>query len=260
VSPAKGTRVLGYVRASTEEQQATLEAQREKITRYCELYGLQLVDVIVDSGASARSLDREGLQRALGHLEAGEVDGLVVAKLDRLTRSVRDLGTLIDLVQEGSWSLYSVADHIDTTTAAGRLVLNIMGSVTQWEREEISERTKAALAVKKAQGVKLGRRFEQLAPGVLERVRALRAEGLTLEAVAAACQEEGLPTPKGGKAWHPTTVRRLLERVGTLTVGEVGTATAGVVGTVTAGQTVTARVGHDDSPYAQQWRKRRDQT
>lgn len=86
-------RVVGYVRVSTDEQAEggrSLEAQREKVERYAELHGLELAGVVEDGGASAKTLERPGLGTALGMLERGEVAGLLVTKLDRLSRSVRD--------------------------------------------------------------------------------------------------------------------------------------------------------------------------
>src|SRR5262245_9845331 len=92
-------RVIGYIRVSTEEQATagvSLSAQAEKVRAYCALYDLTLLEVVEDAGASAKTLERPGLQRALSALRRGEADGVVVAKLDRLTRSVADMATLID--------------------------------------------------------------------------------------------------------------------------------------------------------------------
>ena len=92
------TRVVGYVRVSSEQQTdhgVSLQAQEEKIRQYCSLYDLTLVDIITDAGVSAKTLQREGLQQALSMLTSGQADGIVVVKLDRLTRNVADLGTLI---------------------------------------------------------------------------------------------------------------------------------------------------------------------
>lgn len=212
MSPAKGTRVIGYVRVSTEEQSASVEAQRAQLTAYCELYGLVLAQVVVDQGVSGRTMEREGLGRVLAALEARKAHGVVVAKLDRLTRSVRDLGALLERSEAEGWALCSVGEQLDTRTATGRLVANMLGSVAQWERETISERTRAALAVKKAQGVRIGRPPEAMDAQVLARVRQLKADGMTLEAIAAQAEAEGLTAPRGGKRWHPTTVRRVLAR------------------------------------------------
>lgn len=165
------TRVISYVRVSTDEQAnsgVSLAAQREKCELYARLHGLTLVEHIEDAGQSAKSLDRPGLQRALKMLRSGEADALLIVKLDRLTRSVRDLGTLLDThFQPGAATLMSVHDQIDTSTAAGRMVLNILTSVAQWEREAIGERTAAALAHKRSNGSKTGghRPFGALKPG-----------------------------------------------------------------------------------------------
>jgi site-specific DNA recombinase len=106
-------KVLGYVRVSTEEQAelgVSLEAQQAKLTAYAGLYDLELVEVIVDAGVSAKSFNRPGLQRALSMLRKGKAQGLLVAKLDRLTRSMRDLGALVeDELVKGKWALLSVA-------------------------------------------------------------------------------------------------------------------------------------------------------
>ena len=140
-----GTKAVAYVRVSTEKQAdagQSLDAQRAKVTAYAGLYDLELVEVIVDAGASAKTLDRPGLTRALAMLKSGEADALVVVKLDRLTRSVRDLGELVDrYFANGKAALLSVSEQIDTRSAGGRLVLNVLASVSQWEREAIGERT-----------------------------------------------------------------------------------------------------------------------
>lgn len=214
MSPARGTRVIGYVRVSTEEQSASVETQTQRIEQYCALYGLELVRIEVDQ-ASGRTLDRPALTRALAAIQLGDAEGLVIAKLDRLTRSVRDLGGLLESAEQGGWALCSVADQIDTRSAAGRLMLNVLTSVAQWERETISERTKAVLATKRARGVRLGRAPLPVDPAVAAFLRERRAEGISYEGIAAACEERGLARPAGGR-WHPTTVRRLLLRLGDL--------------------------------------------
>lgn len=209
-------KVIGYVRVSTQEQASegvSLEAQEAKLWAYAALYELDLVAVVADAGQSAKTLERPGLQQVLATLDAGEAEGVLVAKLDRLTRSVRDLGALLEGYFGSRFALLSVADQVDTRTAGGRLVLNILTSVAQWEREAISERTKIALAHKKAQGVKLGAPAfaDQVA---IARMRQLRFEGkLTLRSVANTLNAEGFATQKGGP-WHASSVADILRRVG----------------------------------------------
>ena len=219
-------RVIGYLRVSTDKQAdsgLSLDAQRSKVEGYAALYGLELVDVLTDAGASAKSLDRPALADALARLDAGEADALLVAKLDRLTRSVRDLADLTDACQRGGWALLSVADQLDTDSAAGRLVLNILVSVGQWEREAIGERTAAAMQVKAARGeytggaTPYGWRLSDdgvnLTPEPSEQAaaalaRTLHGEGLSLRAVGAALAARGV-FPRAGR-WYATTVKAVI--------------------------------------------------
>jgi DNA invertase Pin-like site-specific DNA recombinase len=233
---ATRTRAVGYVRVSTERQAdggVSLDAQRAKLAAYAVAMDLDLVEIIEDAGYSAKTLDRPGISRALAMLDAGEVDALLVAKLDRLTRSVRDLGALVERYFASRCSLLSVADSIDTRSAAGRLVLNVLASVAQWEREATAERTRDALAQVKAEGVRLGgealgwRRGDEtdeegrrVVVGVeseartVARIVALRRDGLSLREIAATLTDEGYATKRGGE-WAAATVRLVLRRAGT---------------------------------------------
>ena len=95
--------VLGYVRVSTDEQRrssAGLDAQREAILRECKRRGWKLLDVVEDAGYSARDLRRPGVQAAIAELERGKADALVVAKLDRLSRSMLDFTALMSKAQK----------------------------------------------------------------------------------------------------------------------------------------------------------------
>lgn len=226
------TTIVAYIRVSTEEQAETgvsLDAQRRKLELYAELHDLELVSIEVDAGLSAKTLRRPGLQRALGRLDAGEATGLLVCKLDRLTRSVRDMGELVERYFASRFDLLSVADAIDTRSAGGRLVLNVLVSVAQWEREANGERTSAALQHLRAQGVAMGRApygFRYSEPdesgrrrlveveGEIEaigRMQRLSAVGLSYAAVAAVLNDDSVPTKLGG-TWKANTVRRILLR------------------------------------------------
>src|SRR5258706_16367997 len=118
--------------------------------------GAELIDVIVDGGESAKSLNRPGLQKLMGLVNCGGVQAVIVAKLDRLTRSVKDLCGLLELFEKRKVALISVAEALDTGSAAGRLVITIMGAVSQWEREAIGERTRDALQHKRGNGERVG--------------------------------------------------------------------------------------------------------
>ena len=159
--PPRVLRAVGYVRVSTDQQAqegVSLEAQHVRIRAHCVSQQIQLVDICADEGYSAKSLERPGIKRALDMLRTGKADAIVVVKLDRLTRSVKDLGYLCDsFFREGlPYSLLSVSDSIDTRSAGGKLLLNVLMSVAQWEREAISERTQEAMNELKRQGVHIG--------------------------------------------------------------------------------------------------------
>ena len=117
-------------------------------------------------------------------LRAGKADVLLAAKLDRITRSVADLATLMDHAVRQGWMLVAVDNRdVDMTTATGRLFANIMGSVSQWEREVIGERTRSALAQLKAQGARLGRPIEQ-ADAVRHRIADMHASEMSPSSIA----------------------------------------------------------------------------
>jgi site-specific DNA recombinase len=226
-------RAIAYLRVSTDEQARSglgLDAQKAKVKAYAELYDLELVGVFVDEGKSAKNINRPGLVDALEMLESGQADGLLVAKLDRLTRSVRDLGDLLEsYFHDTGFALLSVSEQIDTRTAGGRLVLNVLGAVSQWEREIISERTRDALAVLQSNGVQLGgealgwtrkRTAGQRHATIVEdaderqtvqRIHKLRADGLSLRAIAARLSAEGYKTKRGGN-WAAETVNKIVKR------------------------------------------------
>lgn len=216
---------VGYVRVSTEKQAdrgVSLEAQAEKIRAMAVVHGVELADVIVDAGESAKSIDRPGMERLLSMVDAGKVRIVIIAKLDRLTRSVKDLAELLERFQRKGVSLVSVAESLDTGSAAGRLVLNIMTAVSQWEREAIGERTATALQHKKAHRMVYSRTpygYERdggsLVPvegeqTVISRMRLYRANGWTFRKIADVLNEETVPTKRGGK-WFAQTVKDVLE-------------------------------------------------
>ena len=234
-------RAVGYIRVSSEEQAAggiSLDAQRAKLGMYAELHDLDLVALEADAGVSAKTLERPALARALAMIDRGEADGLLIAKLDRLSRSVSDWDRLIAgyFGEKAGKKLWSVADSIDTTTAAGRLVLNVLMSVAQWEREAIAERTRDALQHKIRTGSRCGKvRFGHAIdpddprrsrkkglpvglvdlPGEADAVglmKELKAGGMSLRGIAEELTSRGIPTKEGRPRWDHSTVKRILSR------------------------------------------------
>ena len=212
--------VIGYVRVSTEEQGmsgAGLAAQRQAIAAECERRGWEIVETIEDRGYSARDLKRPGIQVALDTLERGEAGALVVAKLDRLSRTMLDFTSLMDKAQRQSWALIALDSAVDTTTPAGEAMANVLATFAQFERRLIGQRTREAMAAKKAGGTVFGPRAWKTRKGVTpdavaERIRREREAGRTYRAIAEGLNEDDVPTAQGGAQWWPATVRQVLMR------------------------------------------------
>ena len=202
------TDVVGYCRVSTDEQGDSglgLAAQRAAIHTECERRGWTLLEVHEDV-LSGKTLNRPGVAAALAAVESGTASTLLVAKLDRLSRSLLDFAGLMKRAQAGGWNLVALDLGIDLSTPAGEFMANVMASAAQWERRIIGQRTKDALAVRRAQGQRLGRP-RVLDPDVAGRIRTAHKSGQGLSAIARELNEEGVPTAHGGACWHASTVR-----------------------------------------------------
>jgi DNA invertase Pin-like site-specific DNA recombinase len=203
-------RVLGYVRVSTDEQDTGLEAQRFAILAECEKRDWTIERIRAEKVGAASLVNRPQLQFALNQLECGEADVLMVAKLDRLSRSVADFAGLMGRGQKEGWAIVCLDIGVDTTTPGGELVANVLAAVSQWERKLIGARTKEALAVKKANGVKLGR------PRTLDKevrdqiIEGISGRRLSYGAMARELNALEVPTAHGGKKWYPETVRGIV--------------------------------------------------
>ncbi|MGH3514048.1 MAG: recombinase family protein [Pseudonocardiaceae bacterium] len=183
-------------------------------TEECIRRGWEIVGEYRDEGISGKAIrNRPGLAAALQALDASEAAVLMVAKIDRLSRSVVDASTLLERVQRSRWSLVTCDLAIDTTTPAGEAALGMMIVFSQLERRLIGQRTAEALAVKRAQGVQLGRP-DRSSAAVVARITAERAEGRSLRAIADGLTTDAVPTGQGGQRWHASSVRAVLARSG----------------------------------------------
>jgi DNA invertase Pin-like site-specific DNA recombinase len=229
---APNPRMVAYMRVSTADQASDgygLDAQRATIERAAAQRGWKIVEFISDA-ASGKNTRREGLERALellrpvtaqdrrrGRTMTG-ADGLVVAKLDRLSRSVLDFAELVARADKEGWGLVTLDPELDLSTPFGRAMANVVATFAQLEREMIGQRTREGLAAAKAKGVRLGN-----APGtpgqskvpadVEQRIAAEHAAGMSLNAIARGLNADGVPTALGGRAWYPATVRGIVARV-----------------------------------------------
>jgi DNA invertase Pin-like site-specific DNA recombinase len=218
---------IGYVRVSTDrqaDQGVSLAAQTARVRAMATVQGAELLDVVVDS-ESAKSVNRPGMQRVLGLVNEGKVQVVIVAKLDRLTRSVKDLCGLLELFEKRGIALISVAESLDTSSAAGRLVITIMGAVSQWEREAIGERTREALRHKRSCGERVGNipfgyrlaadgqhlEPEPAEQALIAEIRTLRLRRRTLREIAAALNEQ-LHRTRRGSPWRHQHVARVIRQ------------------------------------------------
>ena len=222
---------VGYVRCSTGKQQISLEAQELRIRAICVARDIELSEVIVDSDASAKSLERPGMNRLLGMVDDGLVHTVVIFKLDRISRDVVDWGTLIKRFNQSDVTLISVSDSIDTKSASGQLVLNVLMAASQWERMSIGERTSTALQHIKSQGFPAGpppygwsaqpRTSEEkdrkirkpliLNPEEQDVIDLVRSwSGLPVRKIAVRLNDAGFHTRSGGP-WHAEAVQRIVK-------------------------------------------------
>jgi DNA invertase Pin-like site-specific DNA recombinase len=202
--------VIAYLRVSTDEQAnsgAGLAAQRHAIELEAQRRGWgDHLEWVTDEGCSAKNLHRPGITSALDRLANGDAGTLVVAKLDRLSRSVHDFAGLLQRAEREGWALIALDPGVDMTTASGKLVAGVMATVAEWESAVIGERTRDALATLKASGVRLGRPVT-VDPATAARIVAARQTGATYAHIADELNIANVPTAQGGARWWPGTVR-----------------------------------------------------
>ncbi len=207
-------RVVGYVRVSTGEQfdsGAGLEAQRRAIRDECQRRGWHLAAIHEDVASGRAMNGRPGLKTAVAALDGRRAAALVVAKLDRLSRSLLDFAALTERARRAKWALVALDIGVDTTTPSGEMMANVLAVFAQFERRLIGQRTREALAVKKVQGVRLGRP-PQLPSTIVAEIRRARSRGRTYAAIASLLNERAVPTAHGGQMWRVSTIQAVLRR------------------------------------------------
>lgn len=220
------TKAIGYIRVSTEMQVnegVSLDAQTAKIRAYCELNDLELIEIVCDAGKSAKTTNRDGLQKCLSMIATGEASAIVVYKLDRLSRKVLDTLNLISEIENHGASLHSISEKLDTSSALGKFFVNMTAALAQLERDQISERVTMAMAHKKDEGQHCGAApfgFEMVNKelqrvesqhNAIAIIRDMRNKGAALRAIADHLNGEGIPTQRGGK-WQASTINQIVKR------------------------------------------------
>lgn len=207
--------LLGYIRVSTDMQThsgAGLESQKLFLQAEAERRGMELEIVQEAEAMSGKSyLKRVALLEAMARLDSGKAQGLAVAKLDRLSRSVADFLTILERSRKGRWSLVIGDLSLDTSTPIGEAMATITATFAQLERKRIGERTKEALAIKKSEGVLLGRP-RLLSPIIRAQVLEAFNKGYSLSTIAQSLNNSGVPSATGGK-WWPSTIKTIVRKV-----------------------------------------------
>lgn len=207
-------RLIGYVRVGPMEPRShrpRLETQRAAIAAACDGRGWELVGIEEDA-RSGRTRRRPGLRRALAACRAGQAEGVIVASLDRLTYDLADLAELVSEAVRDGFAIVALSPEVDLDSDRGAAVGAVLAEAAGWTPRSIVRRAEV-----------LARRVQDEAPvsrragrpsstphDVADRIRQMRERGLTLQAICDTLNREGIPTPRGGALWRPTSLRAIL--------------------------------------------------
>lgn len=223
------TKTVAYIRVSTEDQATdgvSLAAQRAKIEAWCVVNDSELLEVHSDAGISGgRADNRPGLQAAID-TACKQKAVLVVYSLSRLARSTKDTILIGEKLDKAGADLVSLSEKIDTTSAAGKMVFRMLAVMAEFERDQISERTKFAMAHKKSKSERVGTipfGYDLAIDGValiknsneqsaIELVSELKARGMSLREIADELTARGYLTKKGKDRWNHMTIKNILNR------------------------------------------------
>jgi len=221
---------IGYCRVSTEDQAkegVSLDNQKAKIEAYCQLKDLDLTEIIEDAGISAKNLKRPGVQKVLRLARQKKVDAIVVYKLDRIFRSTVDALETTKLFDKWGVSFHSIEETLDTQSAIGRFFFTLTAALAEMERRIIGERTKAALAHKRAKRESIGGYAppygydlddtghlirNDLEQRGIKLIKSLHIRGNSLRVICQELRTNGYRTKTGKDEWNPKTVSMILKR------------------------------------------------
>ncbi|MBA7713840.1 hypothetical protein ES703_122850 [subsurface metagenome] len=225
----KPVRVAVYARVSTQEQAVegtSLEYQSKQLKKYCESQGWEIFLTYVDAGYTGKNDDRPGLKRLLADAKLNLFEKVVVHKLDRLSRNLRLLLELEERLKECGAALFSIKESIDTSFAIGRTVFQVLGLVSEWERDNIVERTKAGKLQRYQEGCWAGGRhpygydydkdtkklvINKGQAAVVKRIFQLYSNGKSMNYIADLLNGEKVPPQSiKSKGWRPSSIRNII--------------------------------------------------
>ena len=217
-----------YIRVSTEEQVKdgfSIHAQKDKLTKYAEVNDWDIIDYYIDDGISGKNLyERPQIKRLLIDIEKGLINNILVYKLDRLTRSVKDLIYLIEYFNKYECTFNSCTEHIDTSNAVGRMFIKIIGLFAEFERENLAERITLGYEQKTREGNYTNcngvygydyingkgiLRVNRLEAQYVKKIYELYLEGNSMLGIAKILEENNIKTKRGGK-WRQSTISSIL--------------------------------------------------
>jgi DNA invertase Pin-like site-specific DNA recombinase len=208
VRTGETVRALGYASVPADAGGKELAAQNRAIQRAAGGLGLELVEVVREREPKAgKALDRAGLSYLIERLATGDASCIVVTGLERLSRSVAELGTIVQWLERNSVRLVAVDLDLDTASPGGQTTAKALASVGGWERERLSERTRKGLAAARAKRRAAAGSAAPDWDAIKKRIAAMRADGMTLQAIADVLNKEGVPTQRGGSEWRPSSVQ-----------------------------------------------------
>ena len=221
-----------YVRVSTEDQAQegySIRAQIEKLKAYAVLRDWYIYDIYSDEGISGKNIvERPAINRLIDDIEDGKVKNVLVFKVDRLTRSVKNLIELVDLFEDNNCKFNSLTESIDTDTPSGRMFLKIIGIFAEFERENLASRLKLGFERKAREGYSLanyissygynkekGQKIQEILPNEAKIVREIFSmfvdENYSMTRIAKTLNQRRIPTKTNAGSWDVTTIRQILK-------------------------------------------------
>jgi site-specific DNA recombinase len=218
-------KILGYVRVSSESQKRknnSIPLQKKKINEYCKLNDYDLVEIYEDDGISGMSIEkRDGYCKMIDYMKNNDIDGVVVWSLSRLGRRMKDVVEFMDYLKRNKIGFYSIKENLNNDDKVGGLIMNILGSINEFEVEMIRERIRDIKRDKKEKGEVYGRmmygydningkmienKFEK---NIIRRIKNFRSRNWSWRRISNRLNEEGVKS-KENKIWYDGSLYNMM--------------------------------------------------